>query len=138
MLRRILVGGLLAVGVAACGGASPTASPEASSPAPSVAPAITLAPEPTAPPPDATGATVKAACDAVSLRKSPSTTAELVGRVYIGTKVRVVETVTGDAYTVGACGTSGDTWHKIDKIGGKTVQSLYGVPFVFSAAGFFK
>jgi hypothetical protein len=127
------------LGVAACGGASPTSSPEPSSPSPTVAPAITLVPEPTAAPPGATGTiTVKAVCDAVSLRRSPSTTAELVGRVYLGTKVRVVETVSGDAYTVGACGTSGDTWHKIDKIAGKTVQSLYDVPFVYSAAGFFK
>ena len=139
MPRRVLVAGLLALSLAACGGASPTASPEPSSAPPTIAPAVTVAPVPTAAPSEATGAaTVRAACDAVSLRKSPSTTAELVGRVYLGTRVRVVETMTGDPYTVGACGTSGDTWHKIDRIGGKAAQAQYGVPFVYSAAGFYK
>jgi hypothetical protein len=141
MLRRVLVAGLLALSVAACGGSSPTASPVPDTPAPTTAPIVTPAPEPPAPPAESAAAgatTAKAACDAVSLRKTPSTTGELVGRAYLGTKIRIVETITGEAYSAGACGTSGDTWYKIDKVGGKTVKSLYGVQFVYSAAGFYE
>ena len=45
-----------------------------------------------------------------------------------GTKVRVVETVTGDPYEAGSCGPSGDEWLKIDRINGKSIKALYGVP----------
>lgn len=140
MLRRVLVGGLLAISVAACGGASPTPSPEPVTPAPTVAPIVTPAPEPAVEPPESTAAatTAKAACAGVGLRKSPSTTAALVGRVGTGTKVRIAETVTGETYQAGSCGTGGDTWHKIDRVGGKSVKSLYGVSFVYSAAGFYE
>jgi hypothetical protein len=74
----------------------------------------------------------------VSLRRSPATTGELVGRAYRGTRIRIVETVTGEAYTAANCGTSGDSWHRIDRVGGKSVKSLYGVQSVYSAAGFYE
>ncbi len=32
----------------------------------------------------------------------------------------------------------GDTWLKIDQVGGKGVKTLYGVPFAYAAAGYFK
>jgi hypothetical protein len=50
----------------------------------------------------------------------------------------VVATVTGTAYTAGSCGTSGDTWLKIDAVAGKTAKSAYGVDFVYAAEGFFQ
>ncbi|OGO58739.1 MAG: hypothetical protein A2V85_15130 [Chloroflexi bacterium RBG_16_72_14] len=140
MPRRVIVVGLLALGLAACGGSAPTASPSPATPAPTAAPAATPSPPPTAAPSASTGAATTriAVCDAVSLRKTPSTTGELVARAYLGTKVRITEAVTGDAYTAGACGESGDAWLKIDRVGGKSVQALYGVPFVYSAAGFYR
>lgn len=140
MLRRVLVGGLLAVSVAACGGSSPTPSPEPVTPAPTVAPIVTPAPEPSSEPAEsAAGATTAtAACGGVGLRKSPSTTAALVGRLGTGTKVRITETVVGETYEAGSCGTGGDAWHKIDRVGGKSVKALYGVTFVYSAAGFYE
>jgi hypothetical protein len=79
-----------------------------------------------------------AACGAVGLRKLPSSKGALVVRIAVGTSVAVAETVPGDAYTAGACGTSGDTWLKIDGIGGKDVAALYGAPFLYAAAGFFR
>jgi hypothetical protein len=140
MLRRVLVGGLLAVSVAACGGSSPTPSPEAVSPVPTVAPIVTPSAEPSSDPVEsaAVATTAKAACAGVGLRKGAATTTTLVGRIGIGTKVRIAETVVGETYEAGACGTGGDAWHKIDRVGGKSVKSLYGVQFVYSAAGFYE
>lgn len=140
MLRRVLVGGLLAVSVAACGGSSPTPSPEPVTPAPTVAPVATPATEPSSEPAESAAlrTTAVAACGAVGLRKGAATTTTLVGRVGIGTKVRIAETVVGETYEAGPCGTGGDAWHKIDRVGGKSVKSLYGVQFVYSAAGFYE
>ena len=140
MLRRVLVGGLLAVSVAACGGSTPTPSPEPVTSAPTVAPVVTAAPETSSEPVQSPAAatTAKAACAGVGLRKSPSTTATLLGRIGTGTKVRIAETVIGETYEAGSCGTGGDAWHKIDRVGGKSVKSLFGVKFVYSAAGFYE
>lgn len=140
MLRRVLVGGLLAVSVAACGGSSPTASPEVVTPAPTVAPIATPATEPSSEPVEsaAVATTATAACGGVGLRKGAATTTALVGRIGEGTKVRIADTVVGETYEAGSCGTGGDTWHKIDRVGGKSVKSLYGVKFVYSAAGFYE
>ena len=79
-----------------------------------------------------------AKCAGVALRKEASTDGEVIVRAKAGTKVRVVETVTGDAYEAGSCGTAGDTWLKVDRVGGKSIQTVYGVPFGFVAAGFFE
>ncbi len=62
----------------------------------------------------------------------------MIVRAKAGTKVRVVETVPGDAYEAGSCGTAGDTWLKVDRVGGKSIKTVYGVPFGFVAAGFFE
>ena len=140
MPRRTIVAGLLALGLAACGGSTPTATPSPSPAAPTVAPATTPSPEATVPSQASAEPTrtLIAVCDAVSLRKTPSVTGELVARAYLGTKVRVVQTVSGDAYPAGACGEGGDDWLEIDRVGGKSAQALYGVPFVYSAAGFYR
>jgi len=145
-MRRIAVSGvtaaMLLVLMGACGGseASPSSSAEATTEAPieSTAPAIeepSTAPEETAIP-----ETVRmtASCGGIGIRKGPTKGDDLLVRVTKGTKVRVVETVTGDPYEAGSCGTSGDDWLKIDRIGGKSVKALYGVPYGYAAGGFFE
>ena len=79
-----------------------------------------------------------AACEGVALRAEPSTGAEIVTRVAKLTKVRVAETLVGEAYTAGPCGTSGSDWIKIDRINGTSVKKLYGMRFAYAAAGFFQ
>jgi hypothetical protein len=79
-----------------------------------------------------------AACNAVALRKLPSSKGALVIRVVGGTPVRVAEIVNGDPYAAGNCGIAGDTWLKIDQVDGKDAKALYGAPVVYAAAGFFK
>ncbi len=146
MMRRMAVGGvtaaMLLVLLGACGGseASPTASADAATEAPieSVAPE---AEEPSAGAEEtAAPATVgmAALCAGIGIRNGPTKDDKLLGRVNKGTKVRVVETVTGDPYEAGSCGTSGDEWLKIDRVGGKSIKSLYGVPYGYAAGGFFE
>ena len=74
----------------------------------------------------------------VALRKEPSTDGEVIVRAKAGTKVRVIDTVSGDQYEAGGCGTAGDTWLKVDRIAGKSIKAQYGVPYGFVAAGFFE
>jgi len=130
--------------VAACGGsaASPTTPPTEApteAPVPTGSAAATEAPSDAAATPTIAARTTAAAkCTGVALRKEPSTTGKVIVRARAGTKVRVVETVPGDAYEAGSCGTAGDTWLKVDRVGGKSIQTLYGVPFGFVAAGFFE
>lgn len=139
MPRRVLALTFVVLLVGACGGSSPSVAPSSAAPSasetassgPSSSEAASVAPSP--------GATTKtAACAAVALRKLPSTTGPILGRVSIGTTVQAVDVVSGDPYTVGACGTPGSGWLKIDQVNGRTVQSVYGVPFVYSASGFYQ
>ena len=81
---------------------------------------------------------MSAACAAVALRKEAKKAGQLVVRIAEGSKVNVVAKVKGDSYSAGTCGTSGKKWVKVDQIDGASVQALYGVPFVYGAAGFFK
>jgi Bacterial SH3 domain len=145
MLRRLLAVSLILVSVAACGGSTATESPSASSdvsPAPSsatVAPSSPSAPPASTPSPaPALPATRIAACNAVALRAGPSTSGKLLARISAGVKVRVVAEQAGDAYATGACGTAGASWFKINRVGTKKVKALYGVPFVYAAAGLFQ
>jgi hypothetical protein len=128
--------------VAACNVGGPPATPSAE-PTSSTAPA-TQAPPTEAPATEAPASVAPAAirmlaaCEGVAIRAEASTSAELVTRVAKLTKVRVAETLTGEAYTAGTCGTSGSEWIKIDRINGTSVKKLYGVPFGYAAAGFFQ
>jgi hypothetical protein len=79
-----------------------------------------------------------AVCDGITLRKKAASTGTKVKVIGSGTAVHVVGTVNGTAYTANSCGTSGSNWLKIDKVGGKSVQSTYGVKYVYAAAGFFQ
>lgn len=133
---------VLSILVAACGigeAPSPSPTPEpAPTQAPTEAPATeppSLEPEPTAQP---EVVRMLALCEGVAIRTEPSTTAELVTRVAKLTKVRVAETLQGEAYEAGACGADGTTWIKIDRINGTSVRKLYGVRFGYAAAGFFE
>lgn len=138
MLRRVLIVSLLALGVVGCGGSSPTETPSTTT-GPSTAPADSVAPsEAPAESVEPAAMTLSAACDAIGIRKTASTTGALVTRISRGSTIHAVEMVNGDSYTVGACGTSGDTWYQIDEIDGTSVQSSYGVDFVYSAAGLYK
>ena len=143
MLRRLLVASFAVVVVAGCGSGGPTASPAASAPASAAAsttkPATAATEAPSAvvdsvPP----STTMSTACAAVGIRKLPSSKGALIVRLAVGTSVQVVEVVPGDSYKAGKCGIDGDTWLKIDQVGGKGVKALYGVPFAYAAAGFFK
>jgi len=149
-MRRLVTTGitasLLLVLLAGCGSSSASPSGSASASAAGT-PAVTEAPiVPTSPAPTASGsvssappnAVQVAACAGVGVRKGPASTEALVVRLPAGTKVRVVETVAGQAYTAGTCGTSGDQWLKIDRINGKSVKATYGVPFGYVAAGYFQ
>lgn len=146
MLRRIIVGGLavtLALSVlAGCGGpeTSPSVSPSSpvSSPAPTTAPAPTEAPTVAPEPTPAAAIKMLAICAGVAVRTGPTMTDEILVRAVKLTKVRVAETVTGDPYEAGACGTSGADWIKIDRINGSSVKKLYGVKYAYSAAGFWQ
>ncbi len=148
MRRRLILAGVLAFTLAACGGSSATPSPSASdqgSAAPSAAagpssaplesPPPTASPSPAVPGP---GSTATAICNGIGLRKAASASSTKLKTINSGTAVHVVDTVTGTSYTAGSCGTSGDTWLKIDKVGGKSAKSAYGVTYVYAAAGFFQ
>jgi uncharacterized protein YgiM (DUF1202 family) len=145
MRRHILAtiaASLVLVVVAGCGGESATPSPSDTSE--TVAPITTEAPivTPTEPATEATPAPASAkimysACANVAVRKGPASDEGLVVRVGKGTKVKVVDTVTGASYDATKCGESGDQWLKITRIGGKSVLKQYDLEAVYAAAGFF-
>lgn len=128
--------------LAACGGASATPSPsslENVSPPVVEATAPVQSEVPSSAPTEPAGAyTATAICDAIGLRKTPSTSGARLKVINSGTAVHVVAAVDGTAYKAGACGTSGSGWLEIDKVGGASVQDLYGVSLVYAAAGFFQ
>jgi hypothetical protein len=129
--------------LAACGGseATPSPSPEGSVAAPTEAPEAAPASEsPAEEPAEPADATVRmnALCGGVAVRSGPTTGDDVLVRVSEGTRVRVVETVEGDAYEAGSCGSSGSDWLKIDRVAGKAASTAYGVPYVYAAAGFFE
>jgi hypothetical protein len=146
-MRRLTLAGISAALVlviaAGCGGGSATPSPsqvaETDAPIATDEPVVeSQAPEATdAPTAAPTGTIYHAVCGQVALREGPAVDDGLVVRVTKGTKVRVVEIVSGDAYEGGSCGESGDQWLKISKVAGKSVQTQYDVDAVYAAAGFF-
>lgn len=148
MHRRLLLVGVLAMSLAACGGSSGTASPSASgsgAPSASAGASSSAAPlDSASPSAEATaslpvsGSTATSICDGISLRKKAASSGARVKVIPSGTEVHVVATVNGTAYTASGCGTSGNTWLKIDRVGGKSVKSAYGVSYVYAAAGFFE
>jgi len=73
------------------------------------------------------------------LRTSASTSAGVKQTIPAGTLITSSGEVSGSSYSA-TCGTkvSGTTWLKVVYVGGKTVQSLYGVPSLYSAKGLYK
>jgi len=151
MLRRLLTitasTAVVVTLLAGCGSSSsPTASPapsssvgpDASGAAPSdAAPTDVPSVEPATTAPDA-AATMVATCGGVGVRRTPSSSGSLIVRLPAGAKVRIVQTVTGSAYTAGSCGQNGDTWYKIDQVNDKSMKARYGTPFGYVAGGFFQ
>lgn len=144
-MRRMAVGmaaALIVLVAAGCGGsaASPSASAAASEAPATEEPFATEAPpvEPSEAPVTAGTVRMTALCAGVGIRKDPASDGTLIVRVSKGATVRVVETVTGDPYEAGSCGESGDDWLKIDRVNGKSIETVYGVPYAYAAGGFFK
>ena len=80
-----------------------------------------------------------AACRAY-LRTSPSTTATAKTSIATDTKVLVATSVAGTAWSTTCAGkaVAGSAWYRISMVNGKSVQSLYGVTYVYAAVGLFK
>ena len=80
-----------------------------------------------------------ARCSGVGLRTAASTTATLKARLASGTVAVAVGTVRGGSWTA-TCGTrvSGSSWYRISMVNGRSVKSLYGVSYVYSATGLFR
>lgn len=147
MRRRLVLVGILAITLAACGdaSASPSASPSGQG---SAAPSSDAGAsgQPASTPPSeaptesgvAPGSAAVAICGGISVRKQPSASGGRLGTITAGTEVRVVETVDGTPYTAGACGVSGSAWLKVDQVAGKSAKAAYGVQYVYVAAGFFQ
>ena len=134
---------VLVVALAGCGGSSASPSPgptgaPTDEPVPSDAPRSAAPSDAAASPIPAANTTATALCAGVGVRKTPASDGSVLVRVKAGTKVRVAAVVMGDAYTAGSCGVSGNSWLKVDRIGGKSVKTLDGVPFGDAAAGFFR
>jgi SpoIID/LytB domain protein len=115
---------------------APTPAPSASAsaaPTPVPSPTVTPSPSPTPPPP---GNPMTPACAGVNLRTSTSTTSTLKTSLGLGATVLVDASVSGASWsTVCPTSKSGSTWHRITAIGGVSVSSLYGVPYLYGAAG---
>ena len=79
------------------------------------------------------------ACNGGVFRTGPGTGYTEKGPMTAGETVVVTSTRTGGAWTL-TCGThkTGTAWYRITAVNGKSVQSLYGVPAVFAAKGWFK
>ena len=80
-----------------------------------------------------------AACRA-NLRSSASTGATARTVINTDTKVLVVTQVTGSSYSTTCAGkaVSGKSWYRISAVNGKSVKSLYGVTYLYSATGLYK
>jgi GH25 family lysozyme M1 (1,4-beta-N-acetylmuramidase) len=84
----------------------------------------------------ATATTMYPRCDGAAVRTSASTTARIRARIPLGTVVTSAGRVAGVAWS-STCGGSakGTAWYRVSRIGGKSVTSLYGVPYVYAASG---
>jgi GH25 family lysozyme M1 (1,4-beta-N-acetylmuramidase) len=83
--------------------------------------------------------TKEAACDGVSLRSSGSTKATRKALIDAGTRVTVVAAVSGGSWSATCAGNSvsGSSWWRIKAIDGTSVNSLFGVSYVYAATKLF-
>ena len=86
-----------------------------------------------------TPVTKYAACGAY-LRTSAATTARSRVLIKTDTKVTVAASVTGGSWSWTCAGKalSGKYWYRISAINGKSVQTLYGVTYLYAPSGLFK
>src|SRR3954452_10629687 len=80
------------------------------------------------------------ACDGVSLRTLPKTTATRKTILRAGIRLTVTATVTGSRYTVNCAGRtiSGTGWYRISAINDRSVSSLYHVTYLYAAGALLK
>ena len=74
------------------------------------------------------------------LRIGAATTAASMAIITTDAMVLVAKGVTGTAWSTTCAGkaVSGTGWYQISQVNNVSVQSLYGVPYVYAAAGLFK
>ena len=92
-------------------------------------------------PGDVLGAMVtKSAMCGANLRTSESASAPIKVSIPTGTRVAVDVGVAGTAWHASCAGKalSGSVWYRISAINAKSVQSLYGVAYLYAASGLFK
>jgi lysozyme len=80
-----------------------------------------------------------AACGAY-LRTGPARTAPSKTLIKTNAKVLVATGVAGTAWSTTCAGkaVAGKAWYRISAVNGRTVRSLYGVTYLYAAAGLFK
>ena len=80
-----------------------------------------------------------AACGA-NLRTGPASTAPRKAVIKTNAKVLVATSIAGTAWSTTCAGkaVAGKAWYRISAVNGRTVRSLYGVTYVYAAAGLFK
>jgi stage II sporulation protein D len=79
------------------------------------------------------------ACSGVNLRAAASTGATARARLATTAKVTVAATVPGSSWRTDCAGLkAGSTWRRISHVNGATVRSLYGVTYLYAAAGLLK
>ena len=104
-------------------------------PNPTATPKPTPTPTPTAAP---ATSDYLANCE-VRLRTSASTSASTTSIIGTNEVVTASATVSGGAWAADCpSSVSGNTWHKITAVRGKSVSSLYGVSAVYAASGLFR
>ncbi|HEX6867480.1 MAG TPA: glycoside hydrolase family 25 protein [Candidatus Limnocylindrales bacterium] len=88
----------------------------------------------------ATTTTTKVALCNANLRTTAIGSYRIKKVAKTGTLVTTSTTVTGRSYSTTCAGksVSGRTWIRISAVNGKSVKSLYGVTYVYAAAGLFK
>jgi hypothetical protein len=92
-------------------------------------------------PPSASAASTSmaAACTGVNVRTGTSTSSTVRTQLATSAVVTVVAKVSGSSWQA-TCpsATSGSKWYRISAINGKSVKSLYGVSYLYAAAGVLK
>ena len=84
--------------------------------------------------------TMAAACDGVNLRTGAGTSYAIKMSIKTDTPVTVVATMSGGWWSTTCAGksTSGSSWLRISAVNGKSTWGLFGVTYVYGAAGLFK
>jgi len=79
------------------------------------------------------------ACSGVNLRSAATTGATARARLATTAKVTVAATIRGSSWRTDCAGLkAGSTWHRISHVNGATVRSIYGVTYLYAAAGLLK